>query len=262
MESQQSLGGGARGFIPLKAKNIGGETPTYKGITSQVGWAFSPTKSNTFAGEGFTLAEVLITLGIIGVVAAMTLPTLIQNHQKQETIAKVQKIYTILNQALKQSELENGEFQYWDSAFDMGAKAYFEKYYKPYFKIAKQCKTYQDCGYKSVTPWSNPWGTQSTLKVIVADYRYPFYLTDGTLVIISVTSGEGVALDNSIYVDLNGGRGPNVYCKDFFIFKRTAKNGIQPNGYDLEDSELINSEYCGAKLMRDGWQIKDDYLWR
>lgn len=44
----------------------------------------------------FTLAEVLITLGIIGVVAAMTLPTLINNYRKQETIAKLKKVYSVL----------------------------------------------------------------------------------------------------------------------------------------------------------------------
>ena len=41
--------------------------------------------------KGFTLAEVLITLGIIGVVAAMTMPTLIQNHQKRSLEVATQK---------------------------------------------------------------------------------------------------------------------------------------------------------------------------
>lgn len=40
----------------------------------------------------FTMAEVLITLGIIGIVAAMTLPALIQKYQKQETSARLKKI--------------------------------------------------------------------------------------------------------------------------------------------------------------------------
>lgn len=41
--------------------------------------------------RAFTLAEVLITLGVIGVVAAMTLPTLIQNYQEQEYVNKLKK---------------------------------------------------------------------------------------------------------------------------------------------------------------------------
>ena len=56
--------------------------------------------------RGFTLAEVLITITIIGVVAALTIPTLITNYQKQETIVKLKKIYAVMNQALKLSEIE------------------------------------------------------------------------------------------------------------------------------------------------------------
>ena len=47
---------------------------------------------------GFTLAEVLITLGIIGVVAALTLPSLVTNYQKQVTVNKLKKFYNGLEQ--------------------------------------------------------------------------------------------------------------------------------------------------------------------
>ena len=47
--------------------------------------------------KGFTLAEVLITLGIIGIVAAMTMPALIANHQKQVAATAVKKMYSQLN---------------------------------------------------------------------------------------------------------------------------------------------------------------------
>lgn len=43
--------------------------------------------------KGFTLSEVLITLGIIGIVAAITLPTLITNYQKKTTATRVKKAY-------------------------------------------------------------------------------------------------------------------------------------------------------------------------
>lgn len=57
----------------------------------------------------FTMAEVLITLGIIGVVAAMTFPGLLGHYQKKSTAVKVQKFYTIFNQAmmLRKSKTEN-----------------------------------------------------------------------------------------------------------------------------------------------------------
>ena len=49
--------------------------------------------------KGFTLAEVLVTLGIIGVVASITMPTLVQNYQKKAFATQLHKVYNELNQA-------------------------------------------------------------------------------------------------------------------------------------------------------------------
>ena len=57
----------------------------------------------------FTLAEVLITLGIIGVVAAITMPVLIQGYKKHVTEVKLKQTYTILSSALNSAELELGQ---------------------------------------------------------------------------------------------------------------------------------------------------------
>ena len=51
--------------------------------------------------KAFTLAEVLITLGVIGVVAAMTMPTVIKKYQEQVTVNKVKKIYSTLKMSMK-----------------------------------------------------------------------------------------------------------------------------------------------------------------
>ena len=63
--------------------------------------------------SAFTLAEVLITLAIIGVVAAMTIPTLIQNYRKKVIENKLVKVYSLMNQAIKLSTIENGETSTW-----------------------------------------------------------------------------------------------------------------------------------------------------
>uniref|UniRef100_UPI00402818C9 prepilin-type N-terminal cleavage/methylation domain-containing protein n=1 Tax=Candidatus Scatousia sp. TaxID=3085663 RepID=UPI00402818C9 len=65
--------------------------------------------------SAFTLAEVLITLGIIGIVAAMTMPTLIGKYKKKELANRAKVAYSILSQAIKLSEVENGEVKYWDA---------------------------------------------------------------------------------------------------------------------------------------------------
>ena len=69
---------------------------------------FSPCRKVNFS-FGFTLAEVLITLGIIGVVAAITLPTLIQNSQRRELQVGLKKGYSTISQALDMYYAENGE---------------------------------------------------------------------------------------------------------------------------------------------------------
>ena len=61
----------------------------------------------------FTLAEVLITLGIIGVVSALTMPSLIQSYKEKVTVTKLEKAYSFLNQAYKRISDEYGEPQDW-----------------------------------------------------------------------------------------------------------------------------------------------------
>lgn len=81
MNRQQSLGGGgARGFSPLK---------------------------------GFTLAEVLITLGIIGVVAAMTMPTLIGKYQKNAAATSLKRSYAVIAQTIERSKVDYGDVSGW-----------------------------------------------------------------------------------------------------------------------------------------------------
>ena len=63
--------------------------------------------------KAFTLAEVLITLGIIGVVAAMTMPTLIQKQQDVATVSRLEKAYSILSQAVISAQQEYGEIDFW-----------------------------------------------------------------------------------------------------------------------------------------------------
>lgn len=62
-----------------------------------------------FIKSGFTLAEVLITLGCIGIVAAMTIPTLIENQRNKELEVKFKKTYSALNQMSKLFMEENEE---------------------------------------------------------------------------------------------------------------------------------------------------------
>ena len=90
--------------------------------------------------NAFTLAEVLITIGIVGTVAAITLPVLIKNYQKQVTVVRLKKAYAELYQAVNMSVNDNTEVENWD--YSLTGEEFFLKYfgrftfyYKSYIRI-------------------------------------------------------------------------------------------------------------------------------
>ena len=75
--------------------------------------AVENNKARAF-NKAFTLAEVLITLGIIGIVAAMTLPALVGKYQKKVTVERLKKVYTVLSQAVLMSVKDHEAIEYWN----------------------------------------------------------------------------------------------------------------------------------------------------
>ena len=87
--------------------------------------------------KGFTLAEVLITLGIIGVVAAMTLPSVINKYRRNVVETRLAKFYSIMNQALARSKSEKGELLF--EQRDLTDSKYLESWYRE--NVTKYIKT-------------------------------------------------------------------------------------------------------------------------
>ena len=85
--------------------------------------------------RGFTLAEVLITLGIIGVVAAMTIPTLISNVSRKQHLTAFKKKYAEITEAVKLSTIENQEPSKWN--YDLEDDEFFATYLAPYLKTTR-----------------------------------------------------------------------------------------------------------------------------
>lgn len=219
----------------------------------------------------FTLAETLITLGIIGIVAALTLPALVRTYKKQQTVTHLQKVYTTLNQALKLSEAKHGPYEYWESGYDMDIIKYYEKYWYPHFKIIKICNTYAECGYKSNQPWKYIDGRDNGASLALTTLRIPFITSDGTLISISIAAFDATAnatvASNLIIIDLNGSKNPNTKGIDMFRMVRIKGKGIMPDGYNdteenIDNNCKTNGDYCFAKIVKDGWKIKNDYSWK
>ena len=232
-----------------------------------------PTK----AKFGFTLAEVLITLGIIGVVAAMTIPNLIAKYQKEQTVVKLKKAISILNQAYKLSYDDVGEPSS-DDYLKFSTMEYINTYWAPYIKISSLCVKYSDCGYTSVMPHKYASGKQSSWWVTgdgnATKTRTAFMTHDGFMYMpmYFTPSSDGKTYDsmNQVLLDINGAEGPNRYGRDVFWLTRVQKDGggINLYGYDKTDAQInancsknSGGEYCAEKIRRAGWKIEKDYPW-
>lgn len=217
---------------------------------------------------GFTLAEVLITLAIIGIVAALTIPAIVRNYQKTQTVTQLKKAYNQMNQAINMSQIENSDVSNWEFGEALNGddmQAFMDKYIYPYLKIAKNCGTSPGCfpsiNYcltKSIC--ANMDTIPSMTKVVLAD---------GTSMAAYMSSKDRICL----YFDINGVKKPNTRGKDIFEF-RIAKTPLgnvyfYPNSFENSRSSIISGgcsktssgNYCAALIMKDGWEIKDDYPW-
>lgn len=206
--------------------------------------------SSSHLKKAFTLAEVLITLGIIGIVAEMTVPVLYNNVQKQTTLIRLKKEYSTINQAIRLSEVDNGMQNTWTyGAWSNGSDTltWFNTYLAPYMKYTK---TTTDANSASV------------------------YLADGTIM--------GLYLfNNQMHFAVNFDEASSlVQGKNSFLFlldTTSTKDTLNP--YDVNSTcpaqrgtrafwtcdpgmgctKTGGKVHCTGLIMFDGWQISSDY---
>lgn len=214
----------------------------------------------------FTLAEVLITLGIIGVVAAMTVPSLISNHNKSVVEARLSKAYNVFSNAIRLSEIDNGMMKDWPTGANLNMDQFWNIYMKPYFVGAKLCLDCLECGYpgncKSYDFLSKWCGGNSAFTLSSEKSRILFQLNDGTIIFFPKNtidkSGNPVYV-SSVYIDINGPKKPNEAGRDVFYFVRNYKSGTIST---FEGDCKKNTNACTHEIMSNGWKIPDDYPYR
>lgn len=141
---------------------------------------------------GFTLAEVLITLGIIGVVAALTMPGMIINHQKKVVAESVKKAYSELNQVLYMAQNDHGMISDWKYRKADELDKWVQTYFEPYVKVinsgkcqfsSKNCfgisKMYR-LGYNVASNSANPLAPQYIVVTGGVPLAYAFFRYDWT----------------------------------------------------------------------------------
>ena len=248
---------------------------------------------------GFTLAEVLITLGIIGVVAAMTLPALIQNYQKGVALNRLKQTFSQLQTGAEavSAEFDTLPMHKWSCEEGPGDKDYDQEscFYlipkkmgaKMYERVAdadkvmcyegKPYRPYKNLRGEDISPFSTySWSAQMPNGACVLWMAYAY-----------TGDQRGV-----FYIDVDGPySGYNTVGKDLFTFRYSRPNDghglgnsgwmLFPGSSNVEGAEAENvqmwSNYdlfrgcskrqnsdgytCSAKIIRDGWQMDSDYPW-
>ena len=184
--------------------------------------------------KAMTLAEVLIVLSIIGVTFVLSMPILNNYLKNSDTRARLKKVQMVLDDFVARSELRNGPMDTWPIGAAVGNMYtdFWPKYMEPFFTSSKICSSMQDCGYAAnfdPYKWQDAsWG------LVTSNSRVLFRIMDGTVIFwpLHTTDGNGnPAYVEQIYVDTNGPKGPNTFCKDVFSFtKDYDKNTIVPRG--------------------------------
>lgn len=210
--------------------------------------------------SAFSLAEVLIVLGIVGSISAFTIPSLTSSSNYKERVTQLKKAYTILNDAQGRSIASYGQLRTWFKQ-DSSAKAYTKRYYDrmaDFIKIGKggSSSSVTDCfGGTSGTGSNSSKYSVGTLSNSTMDLAatfgftfansYQFILADGTSMLIAITdktcsTNKAIITTNCpgtycnicgyAFVDLDGPRkGKNTLGKDIFGFY-IEKNAITPMG--------------------------------
>lgn len=210
----------------------------------------------------------MITLTIVGIVAALTIPVLVSDYKEKTTVNRLKNSYAILSSAFQMAIAENGTVNGWckeDELFTECSNRIFEKV-EPYLRISEKCKTY------GKTCLASRHGNRFNDHLDnVNSFGPNFILSDGQGIVIRAYAGENdksrwcLANTNSsqglyevgsgyratgfcayIYVDINGKNSPNVYDQDLFIFK-LYRNGLVPQGLQEDSNGWDFERYCLGK---------------
>jgi len=257
--------GTAIAFHPLLACAWGEGSKNVMDLSS-----YRPIDFSTFKKRAaFTLAEVLITLGVIGIIAAMTIPALISANNKRITETRLKRFYSTFNQAIRLSTIDNGEVEgwtdYWDASTnfddeDENAKgkrmeqvnSSFEKYLLPYMKVMYK-KEVQERGSKHTL---YVLADGSAFSFIYNGNRDITFFPKNAEKCIEHTSKAGICSFMFIFHPINNSRD----------WKYHYKQGLEPYKYNwdgkresLYSSCQYNVFFCTEIIKQNGWKIPADY---
>ena len=207
--------------------------------------------------KAFTLAEVLITLGIIGVVAALTMPSLMANYKKSVAKNQFKKTYSTLTNAFNQTVQDLGEsVDCSDESYTSEAcKELWNEFVKN-LNVVKYCETdaYAQGCVPNYSPENFPWtqGCGGFSAPQIKEQQPAAVLADGSIIF---PYGWQKTFYPGIGFDINGFKKPNIGGQDVFSLGISNKSGLPVLGA-LRDGYL---SYCLPMSNAYFYYIKDIY---
>lgn len=190
--------------------------------------------------KGFTFAEVLITLGIIGVVAAMTIPGLIQNSKNKELQTKLKKAYSDWNQ-IAMKFMEEHDETVGSYVIQYGGATTMNE-------ISKQFTTKTISG----TPWVDSY-KRYTLDGNVINGGQPCDDTSKFSEVQGQIYNIDITIDTKfngprLCIDINGKEKPNIWGIDIFSFVFTTDGHVIPEGQHHPDNNYNGGWSMGGTV--------------
>lgn len=192
---------------------------------------------------GFTLAEVLTVVAVLGIVSALTIPTLIRDISDKQHKAAFKKNYSVIAQATKMVKADNGGTLV--GAFNSYGN--MKDKYLPYLKYVKKCDTQSSlnkCWHNAEEYYllnGNPSSNGSSAPGLV--------LNNGAFIIFTYeesdctkANGSLGNLCGSIKIDVNGFKKPNTIGKDIFSMHIIKGKDTLPFGVPEDNHECLRTE--------------------
>jgi hypothetical protein len=182
-------------------------------------------------------------------VAALTMPALMANYQKQVKITKLKKFYSVMTQAIKRSSVDNGDPEDWiPAAANANFPDWYEQYLSPYIQT-QQTTAVSSSVINYIQTAFNDGSGFAAYRTVSGTHTWFFYCLEYKNCKPESYNGK----DTFLFAICNDGRFRTGVCTDY-ISRAGALSGCK-------NSDPYERHFCTRLIELDDWQIRDDYPW-
>ena len=223
---------------------------------------------------------MLVTLGIIGVVSAMTVPTLMQNYQRKSYVTQLHKAYNEIQQAFLQEMTDRNALNLKEAGLTNVSSV--KDFISRRFKVVQTCPDNQHCNsisYKNlngtvINSSAIPWGSGSCAIIASGAEICIDHFSARTYSYGGYSAGWGIT-----FIDVNGAQGPNILGRDAFMLINWEDGALDTvnvspacrtkgvcdgasiqairdaAGATCENTTTYTDNRCFGKILNDNWEM-------